>query len=341
LAFQRSVCFIRLREKSDPKFFYYFTQSRFFQEQLASRAKSAAQGGIYLVDVAASSVLYPPLEEQTGIAKFLDAETAEIDSLISELQLLTELLSEKRQAAAWASLTKNHGEQAPETLLSRLRAQIDQRGTLVVSDRTVIDSQLQEALFDFQRQTGVVATITSKDGSKSSALAAALSGDKKIVVCTIQTFPFAIEAVRELAATQRKRFAVIADEAHSSQTGEAASKLRAVLSQEELSELNDGGEVTTEDILAAEMAARAGDKGITYVAFTATPKNKTMELFGTRPDPTKPAGPGNLPAPFHLYSMRQAIEEKFIHFGRAGHDSKKMIYIRKHVARIDGDKKAA
>ena len=183
---------------------------------------------------------------------------------------------------------------------------------LVVSDRNVIDAQLQEALFDFQRQTGVVATITGNDASKSSELAEALSGDKKIVVCTIQTFPFALEAVRKLAATQGKRFAVIADEAHSSQTGEAAAKLKAVLSPEELKELNDGGEVSTEDILAAQMAARADDAGITFVAFTATPKNKTMELFGTRPDPTRPAGPGNLPAPFHVYSMRQAIEEKFI-----------------------------
>jgi type I restriction enzyme R subunit len=183
---------------------------------------------------------------------------------------------------------------------------------LVVSDRTVIDSQLQEALFDFQRQTGVVATITGEGGSKSTELAEALSGTKKIVVCTIQTFPKTLEKVRELAATEGKRFAVIADEAHSSQTGEAASKLKAVLSAEDLAELNDGGEVSTEDILAAQMAARAEDKGITFVAFTATPKNKTMELFGTRPDPTKPAGPANLPAPFHVYSMRQAIEEEFI-----------------------------
>ncbi len=183
---------------------------------------------------------------------------------------------------------------------------------LVVSDRTVIDSQLQEALFDFQRQSGVVATIKGTEGSKSGELAAALSGDKKIVVCTIQTFPFALAEVRKLAATQGKRFAVIADEAHSSQTGEAASKLKAVLSPEELQELNDGGEVSTEDILAANMAARADDRGITFVAFTATPKNKTMELFGTRPNPAQPAGPGNLPASFHVYSMRQAIEEKFI-----------------------------
>jgi type I restriction enzyme R subunit len=183
---------------------------------------------------------------------------------------------------------------------------------LVVSDRTVIDSQLQEALFDFQRQTGVVATIKGNDGSKSAELAAALDGSKKIVVCTIQTFPFALEAVRKLAATQGKRFAVIADEAHSSQTGEAASKLKAVLSPEELVELGDGGEVSTEDILAAQMAARADDRGITFVAFTATPKNKTLEIFGTRPDPTRKPAPDNVPVPFHVYSMRQAIEEKFI-----------------------------
>ena len=190
---------------------------------------------------------------------------------------------------------------------------------LVVSDRNVIDAQLQDALFDFQRTTGVVASIKNTDSSKSEALAAALQGDKKIVVCTIQTFPFALDAVRALAATQGKRFAVIADEAHSSQTGEAASSLKAVLSAEELKELADGGEVSMDDVLAANMVNRAGggqdggqNGGITFVAFTATPKNKTMELFGTCPDPTRKPAPDNLPAPFHVYSMRQAIEEKFI-----------------------------
>lgn len=183
---------------------------------------------------------------------------------------------------------------------------------LVVSDRNVIDAQLQEAIFSFERTTGVVAVITDKDGSKSDALAKALSDDKKIVVCTIQTFPFVIKAVREKAATQGKRFAVIADEAHSSQTGEAASKLKAVLSPEELAAFNDGGEVSSEDVLAAQMSSRADDSGITFVAFTATPKNKTMELFGTRPDPSRKPAPDNIPAPFHVYSMRQAIEEEFI-----------------------------
>ncbi len=168
---------------------------------------------------------------------------------------------------------------------------------LVVSDRNVIDSQLQEAIFDFERTTGVVATIKGEGGSKSGELATALSGDKKIVVCTIQTFPFALKAVRELAATQGKRFAVIADEAHSSQTGEAAAKLKAVLSAEELQELGDGGEVSMDDVLAAQMASRADDAGITFVAFTATPKTKTMELFGTRPDPSRPAASDNCRLP--------------------------------------------
>ena len=176
---------------------------------------------------------------------------------------------------------------------------------LVISDRTVLDSQLQEAIFDFERTTGVVESITNENGSKSAQLSQALKNGKKIIVCTIQTFPFALKAVQELSSTEGKTFAVIADEAHSSQTGEAASKLKQLLSAEELAELQDGGEIGTEDLLAAQMAARTGADGLTYVAFTATPKSKTMELFG-RP------GPDGLPQPFHVYSMRQAIEEGFI-----------------------------
>ncbi|MBB2927108.1 type I restriction endonuclease subunit R [Paraburkholderia silvatlantica] len=176
---------------------------------------------------------------------------------------------------------------------------------LVVSDRTVLDAQLQEAIFDFERTTGVVATITNEHGSKSAQLSQALKSGKKIIVCTIQTFPFALQAVQELAATEGKRFAVIADEAHSSQTGESAAKLKQLLSAEEWAAFQDGGEIDTEALLAAQMEARAGGKGLTYVAFTATPKQKTLELFG-RP------GPDGLPQPFHVYSMRQAIEEGFI-----------------------------
>jgi type I restriction enzyme, R subunit len=185
---------------------------------------------------------------------------------------------------------------------------------IVISDRTVLDDQLREAIMSFERTQGVVAVVTGEGASKSKELAEALSAGKKIVVCTIQTFPFALEEVRKLAATKGKRFAVIADEAHSSQTNETAAKLKLVLSAAELAELQDGGDVTAEDILAAQMAAKAGgeDAGITYVAFTATPKDKTLHLFGTRPDPTRPPAADNIPAAFHVYSMRQAIEEGFI-----------------------------
>lgn len=88
-------------------------------------------------------------------------------------------------------------------------------------------------------------------------------------------------------------------------TGEAAAKLKAVLTQEEQEELKDGGEVSTEDILVAQMAAGADDTGITFVAFTATPKSKTLEIFGTRPDPTRKPAKDNVPRPFHVYSMQQ------------------------------------
>jgi len=180
---------------------------------------------------------------------------------------------------------------------------------LVVSDRNVLDAQLQEALFDFARTTGVVARISNEAGSKSAQLSQALKDGKKIIVCTLQTFPFALQAVQALAATEGKRFAVIADEAHSSQTGEAAAKLKQLLSAEDWQALQDGGELDTEALLAAQMEAKASAgavaKGLTYIAFTATPKAKTLELFG-RP------GEDGLPQPFHVYSMRQAIEEGFI-----------------------------
>ncbi|HNG81432.1 MAG TPA: DEAD/DEAH box helicase family protein, partial [Burkholderiaceae bacterium] len=174
---------------------------------------------------------------------------------------------------------------------------------LVISDRTVLDDQLQAALFDSERTLGVVASIRHEHGSKSAQLTQALKDGKKIIVCTLQTFPFALAAVQELAATEGKRFAVIADEAHSSQTGESAARLKQLLSAQEWAELQDGGEIDTEALLAAQMQTRAA--GITWIAFTATPKARTLELFG-RP------GADGLPAPFHVYPMRQAIEEGFI-----------------------------
>ena len=86
-----------------------------------------------------------------------------------------------------------------------------------------------------------------------------------------------------------------------------------MLSAKEVQELEDGGEIAAEDILTARMAARAAEeRHVSFLAFTATPKAKTLELFGTLPDPARPSGKDNLPRPFHVYSMRQAIEEGFI-----------------------------
>ncbi len=282
-------------------------RTAYLWEQVWARESWLEILGRYLITVRdekkqITSVIFPRYH-QLDVTRKLQAAVL-VDGPGSKYLIQHSAGSGKTNSIAWTAhfLAELHDAQAKKVF----------DAVLVVSDRNVIDSQLQDALFDFQRTAGVVATIKNTEGSKSAALAEALSGNKKIVVCTIQTFPFALEAVRKLAATQGKRFAVIADEAHSSQTGEAASKLKAVLSAQELSDLNDGGEISSEDILAAQMANRADDGGITFVAFTATPKNKTMELFGTLPDPTQPAGPDNLPRPFHVYSMRQAIEEKFI-----------------------------
>lgn len=186
---------------------------------------------------------------------------------------------------------------------------------IVISDRTVLDNQLQEALDAHQRTRGVVAFIRGEGASKSKELAQALSSGKKIIVCTLQTFPFALQKVKELAATQGKRFAVIADEAHSSQTNETAAALKVLLTGKTAVEMAEVEEVSAEDILiASSMQAKAAGKesGVTYVAFTATPKDKTLQLFGTRPDPNRPPAEDNIPEPFDVYSMRQAIEEGFI-----------------------------
>ncbi|MGB7963567.1 MAG: type I restriction endonuclease, partial [Propionicimonas sp.] len=183
---------------------------------------------------------------------------------------------------------------------------------VVVTDRKVLDDQLQEAIKQIEAKTGVVATISSKEsaskgfGAKSNYLVEALTSGKLIVVVTLQTFPFVLEAIKADKALQGRSFAVIADEAHSSQTGQAAAKLKQVLTAAEAADLADGGEVDIEAILAAEAAAKADTSNISFYAFTATPKAKTLELFGT-PDVVS-----ELPRPFHLYTMRQAIEERFI-----------------------------
>ena len=184
---------------------------------------------------------------------------------------------------------------------------------IVVTDRNVLDAQLQDAISQIDNDAGIVATIdrtsaakTADVTSKSGLLAKALLDGKLIIVVTIQTFPFAMTEIRENKGLKGKTFAVIADEAHSSQSGEVAAKLKAVLTAEEIKDIEEGGEVSTETVLAAEAAERAESANISYFAFTATPKAKTLEMFG------RPPIPGATPAPFHIYTMRQAIEEGYI-----------------------------
>ena len=177
--------------------------------------------------------------------------------------------------------------------------------TIVITDRTVLDSQLQDAIYQFEHKHGVVVRITDESGSKSSQLVKALADRAPIIIVTIQTFPFVLDAIRDTVSLKDRRFAVIADEAHTSQTGSAAKKLKQVLTAERVAEIEEGAEVDIEEMLEAEMASRVQPKSISYFAFTATPKGKTLELFG------RPNADG-LPAPFHVYSMQQAIEEGFI-----------------------------
>ena len=182
---------------------------------------------------------------------------------------------------------------------------------IVVVDRTVLDGQLQEAIRQIDGSGKIVATISPEDvrkagaKSKSGLLATALKNGELIIAVTVQTFPFALDEIRADSSLKGRKFAVIADEAHSSQSGQISSKLKAVLTAEEVKEIEDGGTVDVEAVLAAEMTERAESENISYFAFTATPKNKTLELFGRK-------GPDGKPVEFHLYSMRQAIEEGYI-----------------------------
>ena len=182
---------------------------------------------------------------------------------------------------------------------------------IVVVDRTVLDGQLQEAIRQIDGGKKIVATISPEDvhkagaTSKSNLLAKALKNGELIIAVTVQTFPYALDEIRKDSALKGKKFAVIADEAHSSQSGQVSAKLKAVLTSEEVKDIEEGGQVDVESVLAAEMGERAESPNISYLAFTATPKNKTLELFGRK-------GVDGKPVEFHLYSMKQAIEEGYI-----------------------------
>lgn len=173
---------------------------------------------------------------------------------------------------------------------------------IVITDRRVLDRQLSDTVASFAQVSGVVKHVES-----SAELKTALESGMKVIASTLQKFPVIVEAIDQTAG---KKFAVIIDEAHSSQSGESAADLRQVLSLDEAAEelaKQEKAFKTTEDLLVERMRARkVQSPNVSFFAFTATPKQKTLELFGTE-DPLS-----RKYFPFSLYSMRQAIEEGFI-----------------------------
>jgi len=192
--------------------------------------------------------------------------------------------------------------------LSTLHNKTDERifnSVIVVTDRLVLDQQLQNTIYQFEHKTGVVQKI-DKD---STQLAEAIGKGSHIIITTLQKFPFIIDKVSNVPD---RKYAVIIDEAHSSQGGEASKKMKEVLSAKTLEEAEteeQSTEYDEEDFIREQIEKSAAIRGkqsnISFFAFTATPKYKTLAVFGQKNSEGKPA-------PFHLYSMRQAIEEGFI-----------------------------
>lgn len=179
---------------------------------------------------------------------------------------------------------------------------------IVVTNRVVLDSQLQDTINSFDHTPGLVEAIDDK--KRSRGLTAAINDKRRIIICTIQKFLY---AYKDFDSLEGSNFAIIIDEAHQGQSGESAKTLRKALIDKNLAvkdyaeeEGIDEDEVDTSDVLVDTIMAQGMHRNQSFFAFTATPKNKTIELFGT-PDPiTKKM------RPFHVYSMRQAIEEGFI-----------------------------
>jgi len=173
---------------------------------------------------------------------------------------------------------------------------------IVVTDRTVLDENIRHDMNLVQSSQGLVVTVGEKKSrAKSPQLKKALLDGDHIVTCTLQTFPEVMKLIEDTEELRGRRWAVVADEAHSSQSGSAARQLKELLADVEL---DDDEDISADDLLAAKDSAIAASSNITFVALTATPKAKTLRLFGTERD-------GRWEA-FDTYTMAQAIEEGFI-----------------------------
>ena len=205
--------------------------------------------------------------------------------------------SGKTNSIAWLShrLAKMHDENNNSIFDS----------VIVITDRRVLDKQLQDAIYQLEHEAGFVAKIDED----SQQLAEAISNKKPIIITTLQKFPFIIEKVGEF---DRGTYGIIIDEAHSSQGGKASTTMTNILSDKTLEDAYEQDKILEEELDSVdeqivETIEKSGKQdNISFFAFTATPKPKTIEKFGTVNDTT------GLPEAFHIYSMRQAIEEGFI-----------------------------
>ena len=179
---------------------------------------------------------------------------------------------------------------------------------IVVTDRTVLDKQLRDEIIQFAPKQGIVAAITGEGGSKTSQLRDAIANKKKVIICTVQTFPHLLDEMQDMGSL---KFGIIIDEAHSSQSGETSAKMNAVLADKN-EDAEDEDEPTLEDKINELIENRKMIKNGSYFAFTATPKNKTLETFGVPRKYIKDGEEKTAFDAFHLYSMKQAIEEEFI-----------------------------
>jgi type I restriction enzyme R subunit len=233
-----------------------------------------------------------------------------------QLTTVREVTGHARQCGAGHSYLNQHSAGSGKTLeiatlangLATLHTAQDKpvfSSVIVVSDRRVIDRQLQRTLLAFTSEKAMVEVID--EGKTSRDLKAALLDGKKIIVSTIQKFPRILEDLEKLGKLPGNSFAVIIDEAHSSQAGDAAEAVNRVFSYAALEKTGDEkDEETWEDRVVELMKRRGRMKHVSFFAFTATPKPETLELFRTKmPD-------GKWRVPFTLYTMRQAIEEGFI-----------------------------
>ncbi len=227
--------------------------------------------------------IFPRYHQRDAVLK-LSQDVSREDSLGKNYLIQHSAGSGKSMTIAWTAyrLAGLHNEENKKLFDS----------VFVITDRRALDKQLRETVQAFEPTQGFLYTVKEDEGAKAPQLTEAIEGGAKIITTTIHVFPYVADVISKFPG---RRFAILIDEAHSSQNGESARAIQEVL---------QGQDGNDEDFIVRQMKSRQQGDNINYFAFTATPKQETLEKFGVQNNDGY--------KPFHLYSMRQAIEEKFI-----------------------------